>query len=306
MTFSTFPTFPIFPIIGTTQLLGVMGHPVKHSLSPVMHNAALAVMGLDFVYVPFPVQQEHLAAALAGLGAIGVKGFNITIPHKQAILPLLDRVDPLAQAIGAVNTVWRFYGEGSSHGWQGTNTDVQGFVSPLQGQGDGQGQGETALILGCGGAARAVVAGCEQLGFSNLWIVGRQMEKLQAFQTSWQGSAIAPKLRIALWSEVSTLLPQSHLVVNATPLGMAPQVEQSPLTVEDLALLPPEAIVYDLIYTPSPTQLLKLAKQRELRTIDGIEMLVQQGAAALEIWTGQTAPVEVMRSALLLALSPQK
>jgi len=281
-------------ITGTTQLLGIIGDPVKHSLSPVMHNAALAAMGLDCVYVPFPVHQEHLAIALAGFSAIGVRGFNITIPHKQAILPILDEVTPLAKAIGAVNTVWR-----SSQGWQGTNTDVKGFMSPLQEMTSG---GKTALILGYGGAARAVVAGCEQLGFSALWVVGRSLEKLEAFQASWQGSAVAPKLRIAPWTDLPQLLPQSHLVVNSTPLGMAPQVEQSPLTATELALLPPEAIVYDLIYIPSPTQLLKLSQSRGLKTIDGAEMLVQQGAAALEIWTGQSVPVAVMRSALSLAL----
>jgi shikimate dehydrogenase len=311
---------PSLPITGKTQLLGIIGDPVKHSLSPVMHNAALGVMGLDFVYVPFPVQGEHLASALAGFRAIGVQGFNITIPHKQAILPLLDRVTPLAQAIGAVNTVWR-----SSQGWEGTNTDVQGFISPLLENRSGEilgetaplsGQtilneknilnGKTALILGCGGAARAVVAGCYQLGLSSIWVVGRSLEKLQHFQDSWQdtelASQVAPKLKIAPWSDLPALLPQSSLVVNSTPLGMAPQVEQSPLDTSQVALLPPEAIVYDLIYVPRPTQLLKLANDRGLKTIDGVEMLVQQGAAALEIWTGQSVPVEMMRSALLRSL----
>ncbi|MFZ9739144.1 MAG: shikimate dehydrogenase [Prochlorotrichaceae cyanobacterium] len=296
---------PPLSITGTTRLLGIIGDPVKHSLSPLMHNAALGVMGLDLVYVPFPVQQEHLAAALSGFAAIGVQGFNITIPHKQAILPLLDQVTPLAQAIGAVNTVWPFYDEAlSMQGWQGTNTDVQGFISPLEAIPPEQTQG-TALVLGCGGAARAVVAGCHQLNWQSIWVVGRDREKLQAFQHSWQETEIAPKLKIAPWSDLPQLLPQSSLVVNTTPLGMAPHGEQSPLSAEALALLPPETIVYDLIYTPSPTQLLKLAEHRGLKTIDGVEMLVQQGAAALEIWTGQPVPVEVMRSTLRHALFPQ-
>ncbi|MGA1134579.1 MAG: shikimate dehydrogenase [Prochlorotrichaceae cyanobacterium] len=295
---------PSLSITGTTRLLGIIGDPVKHSLSPLMHNAALGVMGLDWVYVPFPVQQEHLAAALSGFAAIGVQGFNITIPHKQAILPLLDKVTPLAKAIGAVNTVWPFYNEALSvQGWQGTNTDVQGFISPLQAIPPAQTQG-TALILGGGGAARAVVAGCHQLNWQSIWVVGRNLEKLQAFQRSWQETEIAAKLKIAPWSDLPQLLPQSSLVVNTTPLGMAPQGSQSPLSEEALALLPAETIVYDLIYTPSPTQLLKLAEHRGLKTIDGVEMLVQQGAAALEIWTGQSVPVEVMRSTLSQALFP--
>ena len=291
------------PITGKTRLLGIIGDPVKHSLSPVMHNAALAVMGLDFVYVPFPVQGENLATALAGFGAIGVQGFNITIPHKQAILPLLDGVTPLAKSIGAVNTVWR-----SSQGWEGTNTDVQGFISPLLGEtaalsGKTILNGKTALILGCGGAARAVVAGCDQLGFKTIGVVGRSVEKLHHFRDSWQGTEVESKLQIAPWADLPQLLSQSSLVVNSTPLGMAPQVDQSPLEASQIAILPPEAIVYDLIYVPRPTQLLRLAESRGLKTIDGAEMLVQQGAAALEIWTGQNVPVAVMRSALLESLS---
>ena len=286
---------PSLPITGKTQLLGIIGDPVKHSLSPVMHNAALGVMGLDFVYVPFPVHGENLATALAGFRAIGVRGFNVTIPHKQAILPLLAAVTPLAQAIGAVNTVWR-----SALGWEGTNTDVQGLISPLLGE--TALSGKTGLILGCGGAARAGVAGCDQLGLNTVWVVGRSVEKLQHFQDSWQETPVASKLKISPWADLPHLLPQCSLVVNSTPLGMAPHIEQSPLTASEIALLPPEAIVYDLIYVPRPTELLKLAERRGLKTIDGTEMLVQQGAAALEIWTGQNVPVAVMRSALLGAL----
>jgi shikimate dehydrogenase len=145
-------------ISGTTKLLGVIGNPVTHSLSPVMHNAALAELGSDFVYVAFPVVAEELEAAIAGFAAIGVQGFNITIPHKQAIMPLLQDISDDARAVGAVNTVWR-----TEQGWSGTNTDVFGFMAPLKSLKDWA--GKTAVVLGNGGAARAVVAGCTRLGF---------------------------------------------------------------------------------------------------------------------------------------------
>ncbi|MEO0541950.1 MAG: shikimate dehydrogenase [Cyanobacteria bacterium P01_A01_bin.105] len=286
-------------IQGTTQLLGVIGHPVKHSFSPAMHNAALAHLGLDFVYLPFAIAPPDLPVAVDGFAAIGVQGFNITIPHKQAILPLLTQVTDTAQAIGAVNTVWR-----TDQGWHGTNTDVTGFLAPLQaGRGAGRGarnwQGQTAMILGNGGAARAVVAACAQLDMAHIQVFGRSLGKLQAFLDSWRGAAFADRMSVHLWSELSEALPQAQLVVNSTPLGMAPQTETSPLSPAQMALLPDNAVAYDLIYTPRPTQFLKLAADRGLTAIDGLEMLVQQGAAALEIWIRQAPPVEVMRTALL-------
>ena len=145
-------------ITGSTRLLGVMGHPVEHSLSPIMHNAAIAHLGADFVYIPLPVAPDNLPKAIAGLEALGVRGFNLTIPHKQAIMPMLAEVSELAQAIGAVNTVWW-----TPQGWSGTNTDVAGFLAPLEALGRDW-RSTTAVVLGNGGAARAVVAGCGQLG----------------------------------------------------------------------------------------------------------------------------------------------
>ncbi len=278
-------------IQGTTQLLGVIGHPVKHSFSPAMHNAALAHLGLDFVYLPFAIAPADLPTAIDGFAAIGVQGFNITIPHKQAILPLLSNITDAANAIGAVNTVWR-----TDQGWSGTNTDVTGFLAPLK---DRDWTGQTALILGNGGAARAVVAACAELGMAQIQILGRSPEKLTTFLNSWQGAAFADRISVHLWPEVDERLPQAGLVVNATPLGMAPHIEASPLSTDQIAQLPDHAVAYDLIYTPRPTQFLKLAADRGLTAIDGLEMLVQQGAAALEIWIQQPAPVEVMRTALL-------
>lgn len=278
---------------GATKLLGVIGDPIEHSLSPVMHNAAIAELGLNYVYLPFHIAAADLGTAVAGFAAIQVQGFNITIPHKQSIMTFLDNITPVAQAIGAVNTVWW-----NGDGWSGTNTDVIGFLAPLQKLERDWSQ-TTAIVLGCGGAARAVVAGCAQLGCGAIQVIGRDAAKLQKFAASWQDNSFARTLSVHEWTQLSTLLPQGNLVVNATPVGMFPMVQASPLSAEELAKLPEQAVVYDLIYTPRPTRLLKLAVEQGAIAIDGLEMLVQQGAAALAKWTNRDdVPTATMRQVL--------
>jgi shikimate dehydrogenase len=281
-------------ITGKTKILGVIGHPIEHSLSPLMHNAALTKLGLDYVYLPFAIAPENLATAIAGFASIGVVGFSITIPHKQAILPLLSEISPIAQAIGAVNTVVN-----KGNKWFGTNTDVEGFIAPLQTTYHQDWSQKKAVILGNGGAARAVVAGCIQLGLAEIHVVGRNLQKLQAFQQSWQNSPFADKFQVHEWTELPNLLHQANLLVNTTPIGMYPHVEQSPLSSQEMGYLPGDAMAYDLIYIPKPTKFLHLAQKQGIVTIDGLEMLVQQGAAALKIWLQQeTVPVTQMRQAL--------
>jgi shikimate dehydrogenase len=279
-------------ITGKTRLLGVMGYPISHSLSPVMHNAALTHLGADYVYVPLAVKPEDLPPAIAGFAAIGLEGFNITIPHKQAILPFLAEVSDLAMAVGAVNTVWR-----TETGWSGTNTDVEGFLAPLRAQSRDWHQ-TTAVILGNGGAARAVVAACAQLGCAAIQVVGRDARKLEVFQQSWSSLPLAIQVQVFSWEQLPQLLPQTGLLVNTTPIGMAPQAERSPLTPAELDLLPTSLIAYDLIYTPRPTRFLQQVQERGALAIDGLEMLVQQGAAALQLWLQQPVPVGIMRQAL--------
>ncbi|MDQ2096659.1 MAG: shikimate dehydrogenase [Tychonema bourrellyi B0820] len=329
-------------IKGTTKLLGVIGDPIAHSLSPAMHNAAISHLGVDFVYLAFPVKPEDLKVALLGFGAIGIQGFSITIPHKQAILPLLSEVSPIARAIGAVNTVYL-----TDKGWCGTNTDVEGFLAPLQTpptppyqggakdvkfalesgnmtaqscpplyqgaapqscpppyQGGARGGSDwsqkVAVILGNGGAARAVVAGCAQLGCAEIHVVGRNEQNLAEFQQSWVNSPMPVKsLRVHTWDNLSSLISHADLLVNTTPVGMYPQGEISPISASAIDRISVGAIAYDLIYNPNPTQFLKDAQLRGAQTIDGLEMLVQQGAAALKIWLNtDSVPVDVMRHAL--------
>jgi shikimate dehydrogenase len=290
-------------IRGTTQLLGVIGCPIEHSLSPVMHNAALATRALnlnqaalEYVYLPLKVASTHLESALEGMAALGYQGFNVTIPHKQAIMPYLQEISPLAQAVGAVNTVSR-----QGDRWVGTNTDVQGFGSPLAALNQTWHNTEVC-ILGGGGSARAVIAGCHQIRCAAIHVVGRDLLKLKALQKSLLQAELQISVQIHEWSVLDTLLPQVGLVVNTTPVGMYPNVDASPLTETALALLPQNAIVYDLIYTPRPTRLLQLAQQKHFQTIDGLEMLIQQGAAAFELWTGDKPSIDVMRQAALEAL----
>jgi shikimate dehydrogenase len=291
------------PITGSTKLLGVIGNPIAHTLSPLMHNAAIEHLGLDYRYVPFLVAPAHLEAALAGFAAIGIVGCSVTIPHKQAIVPLLANITPLAQAVGAVNTIWN-----TPAGWQGTNTDVAGFVSPLLALGRDWGQ-TTVAILGNGGAARAVVAGCHQLGCGKIDVFGRDIAKLAAFGSSWQDiqlrvtnsdACTSVEIQTHLWEELPTFIHQDNLlVINCTPIGMHPRIEDSPIDAETFDRIGTNAIAYDLIYTPRPTKFLQLARDRGTIAIDGVEMLIGQGAIAFELWLQQPAPIKIMRQILL-------
>ncbi|MEY3255670.1 MAG: hypothetical protein RLZZ29_801 [Cyanobacteriota bacterium] len=273
-------------ITGKTKIMGVIGYPVEHSLSPLMHNAALHHLGLDYVYLPFPIAPDNLQQAIACFASIGVVGFNVTIPYKQAIIPLLHDLSPIAQAIGAVNTVIRV-----GERWIGTNTDVAGFIAPLQNTYDQNWHEKKAVVIGNGGAARAVVAGCIQLGMAEIHLVGRNIEKLKQFEQSWIDSTLADKftnkLKIHSWEQLPQLIPQSNLLVNTTPIGMYPNIDKSPVTEDQLHQLPSHAIAYDLIYIPKPTRFLQLAQAQGAIALDGLEMLVQQGAAALKLWLQQ-------------------
>ncbi len=280
-------------ITGKTKLLGIIGDPVEHSLSPVMHNAAIAHLGLDYIYVPFPVKQGDLAQAIAGFTAVDLVGFSITIPHKQEIIPLLSEISDDAANIGAVNTVWR-----TASGWKGTNTDVVGFIAPLKTMTHDWTQ-MTPVILGNGGAARAVIAGLTNLGCQEIHVVGRNPDKLARFYQSWSHAPnITSRLKIHNWNNLTSLIAAADLLINTTPVGMSPHVDASPVEESLMQKLKSNAIAYDLIYTPNPTQFLKLAQAQGATAIDGLEMLLQQGVAALEIWLQQPVPVEVMRNSL--------
>lgn len=298
-------------ITGRTALVGLLGDPVHHSLSPAMHNAALAELGLDWVYLALPVPAAELPGAVRALAAMGCRGLNVTIPHKRAAAELAGSLSPLASRLGAVNTlVPRPEG-----GWWGTNTDVEGFSQPLREalEPGGSWRGKRALVLGCGGSARAVVAALVELELGAIRIAGRRPEALAEGLADW--APWSPAIGGLAWpaepagpGALATELAAADLVVNTTPVGMAAAGDgaaatRCPLTAADLEALRPATVVYDLVYTPRPTRLLERAAARGCPVIDGLEMLVGQGAAALRLWSGQAeVPVAAMRRAALAQL----
>jgi shikimate dehydrogenase len=264
-----------------------------------MHNAALQELGLNWVYLALPTPAAQLAAVLEGLRAVECRGLNVTLPHKQAVAQLCQGLSPLAERVGAVNTLI----PEAEGGWSGTNTDVEGFLAPLRGQ---TWAGRDALVLGCGGSARAVVAALVELGLARIWVAARRREPLERFVADCR--AWAPQLEPLEWAGLEAPLQTAALVVNTTPVGMASasdpsSASQCPLSPAELEALAPGCSVYDLIYTPRPTRLLEAAAARGCPTVDGLEMLVQQGAAALRLWSGiGEVPVATMRAAALRQL----
>ena len=290
-----------FAISGGTALVGVLGDPVRHSLSPAMHNAALRELGLDWVYLALPVSAADLAGVVRALEALDCRGLNVTLPHKRAVATLAAERCPLAERLGAVNTLVR-RPEG---GWLGTNTDVEGFITPLLA---GDWRGRRALVLGCGGSALAVLAGLERLGFGSVQVAGRDPQRLESLAAGcrgWLSGLEAIAWTAAEPAALDNALATADLIVNTTPVGMAstgdPEAaRRCPLTPAQLERLRPACTVYDLIYTPRPTALLAAAAARGCRSLDGLEMLVQQGAAALRLWSGRDpVPVDAMRRAAL-------
>lgn len=278
-------------IDGGTALVGVMGWPVKHSLSPAMHNAALDKLGLNWRYVPLEVRPDRLWEAVRGMAALGFRGVNLTVPHKVDVLPLLDHVSDEARLIGAANTIRVDPATGAL---SGTNTDMDGFLRDLAAHGVELLPGSHALILGAGGAARAISVGLLRAGM-RLTLVNRTPERAQELATLLTTALAGAKVTVATFDDLRTLSADAALIVNTTPLGMWPNVDASPWPAT--VPFPAGAVLYDTIYRPAHTLLMRQAEAAGVRVIGGIGMLVYQGAAAFEVWTGQPAPVDVMMEA---------
>ncbi len=270
-------------INGKTALYGIIGNPVSHSLSPVMHNAAFAELGENSVYLPFPVLD--LEAGMQGLKAIGVKGVSVTIPYKEAVIPLLDAIEDVARQIGAVNTVEIKDVGGKKH-LCGSNTDWLGACRALSEK--VQLRGARVVLLGAGGSARAIGFGLLQQG----------AQVVLSSRTESRGRALAADLG-CLWcplADAGTL--QGDVLINATSVGMQPQSDVSPVPA---AILSRFQVVMDIVYAPLATRLLMEAEAAGCQVINGLEMLLYQGGAQFELWTGKTAPVELMRQKLYQA-----
>ena len=288
-------------INGDTGLVGLLGNPVRHSLSPAMHNAALQVLQLNWSYLPLPCTSQNLKEVLEGLRGVGCHGLNVTIPHKQDVAGLCHELSPLAKRLGAVNTLIPL----DSGGWHGTNTDVEGFLTPL-GE-PSSWQNCRGVIIGCGGSARAIAAALQGLGLASITVIGRRPDALDEFIQDLQDDDA--QLTPCLHSNpmLASLIEQADLVVNTTPVGMAQHGEAQafPLGEAIWSHLRGSAVLYDLVYTPRPTAWLSWGQSRGHRCIDGLEMLVQQGAASLRLWSDRNnVPVDTMRRAAEAALKP--
>lgn len=280
-------------IDGKTRLMGLIGYPVAHTLSPAMHNAAAAALGLNVTYVPLSVAPERLPDALRGLIALGFRGVNVTVPHKEAVLPQLDAIFPAARVIGAVNTI--VVGDGRLTGF---NTDWSGFLSDLERYRLAL-YGRDCLVLGAGGSARAVVYALLRRG-SRVTVAARRPEQAQRLAAEL-GAAFPDATLPATGSldDVARLaaLLDEPILINATPLGMAGErSERSPWP--DGAPFPPGAFVYDLVYTPRETRFMAQARAAGRQTANGLGMLVGQAAEAFEVLTGRRPDPAVMRQAI--------
>lgn len=275
---------------GSTQVYGIFGYPVKHSKSPLFQTAAFRHLGINAVYVPFCVKPENLQQAISSIKVLGIKGVNITIPFKEDAVKYMDEVSEEVKVIGALNTVKNIDGY-----LVGYNTDCYGFVEGLK-QIEPDIQGKTAVIIGAGGASRAVVYGLLKENICKIYIANRTVERAQAIVQDFKKyyrvvDEIIQPLKL---DEITKYLEKAQIVINTTSVGLNDQ--DSPIF--DYEMLQPHQCVVDIIY--KKTALLKKAEEKGCRFQDGYPMLIYQGAKSFEIWTGQVAPVDIMKKALSL------
>jgi shikimate dehydrogenase len=272
-----------------TKLLGIIGYPVGHSLSPRMHNAAFAADGADYVYVAMDVVPDRLPTAVGGLAALGFVGFNVTMPHKKAILPLLDELDKTARLSGAVNTV-----VAGEEGLQGLNTDGSGFVEAC-GEAGVFLAGRRVLILGAGGAAAAIAVAVLGEGASRLYIVNRTIGRAEELRAKLSETARGVEILVRPFDGVDKVAAEAEVLINATYLGMKKR-DPLPLPAESLSA---EKVVCDAVYLAgAETALIRRAREAGARTVSGERMLLYQGVQAQRIWTGREPNVKAMSDAL--------
>ena len=265
----------------------IIGDPIDHSLSPAMHNAAFNSVGLNCIYIAFRVPKGELEVSLHSLRAINISGFNVTIPHKVDIIPHIDELDPSAKKASAVNTVHHVEGT-----FKGYNTDVQGFIDPLHKRRISL-NGMKILLIGSGGAARAIVAALSnEIGISQIIIANRTKKK--ADELISMASSLGLRADFTMMENLGEHALRSDLIINSIPSWC--NDEQS---IVDYHHISKDSIVYDIVYTPMVTNLIQQAKNAKATVIYGYEMLLAQGAKAFEIWTGISAPLDAMKKALL-------
>jgi len=296
-------------INGTTKVVGVIGNPIEHSLSPVMFNDAFKAKKLDYVYVPFKVEKKYLSNAIKGAKAFGIKGLNITIPHKQKVIRYLDKFDIMANLIGAVNTI--DFNGGKSKGY---NTDCIGAVRAIEEVSSVK--NKNVVIIGAGGAARAIAFQLAIEGIDNLTMINRSGKKAKSLvydiktllSTEFRDNSKLDDVDIDFshidleynYGNLDSLaenLANTDILIDTTPVGMHPNVNEEPLVTADI--MHSDLIVNDIVYNPVETSLIKEAKKAEAKTISGLKMLLYQGGENFKIWTGKEPPLDVMEKSLL-------
>lgn len=276
-----------------TKIIGVIGHPIKHSFSPLMHNVAFELSGLNYIYLPFDVPPSSLKDSLKGMLALGIKGFNVTIPLKEKILPLLKEISEEANTIGAVNTVVNE--DGILHGY---NTDVLGIVESLSEYKDDL-QNSTVTVIGAGGAARSVIyALIRNFKVDRINIVNRTEQIAESLKEYFSSKMLFTNLKPypLVPPDIIDVFNKSKLIVNTTSMGMIPNIDDSATSIPES--FKKGQIVFDVVYTPVKTKLLKLAESQGATTVTGLRMFIEQGAKAYELWTGEQMPKEKVAKVL--------
>lgn len=277
----------------STKIVGVIGHPIKHSYSPLMHNIAFELSGLNYIYLPFDVPPAALKDAMKGMVALGIRGFNVTIPLKEKVLPLLKDVSEEANIIGAVNTIVNEDGI-----LRGYNTDVMGIIESLNPYKD-ELAGQKVSIIGAGGASRAVIyALIRNFKVGHITIINRTEQIGESLKEYFSTKMIFTQIKSAplVPPDLVETLRDSKLIVNTTSMGMHPEVDDSATTIKESFMK--GQIVFDVVYNPVRTKLLKLAESQGATIITGLKMFIEQGAKSYEMWTGQPMPVDKVYRAL--------
>jgi len=281
-------------ISSKTSFIALIGNPVSHSLSPIMQNAALQYLGLDLIYIAIPCREDDLELLLNSLKKINCKGLNITIPYKEKVFNLCSEISPIASKLKAINTLKL----NSEKEWTGTNTDVEGFIYPLKAFNLTKKQ---SIVLGSGGAARSVIQGLINLNLSRISVVSRNKSSLDELIKNFKNQ-IELQGFLNNDNQVQNLIEEADLIVNTTPVGMKSanyEMNQLPYGESFWRSLNSKTIVYDLIYNPAPTHLLKFSANKGCMTIDGLQMLVAQGLKSLSFWTnGLEVPFHIMNDVL--------
>ena len=270
-----------------TKIVGVIGHPIKHSLSPMMHNYAFNKLDLDYVYLPFDIAATNLKDALRGMVALGIKGFNVTIPHKERIVDFLDELSDGAKIVNAVNTVVNENGKLHGH-----NTDVEGIFKTLEDYKE-ELRDSTVSVIGAGGAARSVIYTLiNSFNVEKINIINRTPEKAESLKDYFTSKMLFEKIKTYELTppDVIEILNKSKLIVNASSIGMMPEEDDSPTTIVES--FNSNQIVFDLVYNPRKTKFLTIAESQGATILNGLKMFVEQGAKAFELWTNEKMPTD--------------